>query len=212
MSSKPVGLLGMMRGLLRSPVPPRFQRELAFGWLVLLLFLVQVFTGILLSLYYQASPGPAADSVRFIVRDVEWGWLVRGLHHWSAYALIFLFLLRLTQIFLKGSYRGRRATGWCMGLILLWLLGISTLSGGFLRWDDDAYWRVSSVVAQLETLPWFGSSLASILRGGSEVGGPTLSRLYSAHTMFVPWLIWLLLVLNLWFLARRIGDRVGGGT
>ena len=204
-----LGLFRTMGTVLRSPVPPAFRSALAVGWLVLLLFLVQVFTGILLSLYYQPSPATVAESVQFIMRDVDWGWLVRGLHHWAAHALILLLVGRLTYLMLRGRYHGGAATSWYLIILLLWLMVISTYSGELLAWDNEAYWRAVGVLDKIEVLPGIGHGLATILRGGEDVSATTLGRTYTAHSLFVPWLIWLLLVLNIWFLFRRIQARKG---
>jgi ubiquinol-cytochrome c reductase cytochrome b subunit len=206
------GLFRTLGTVLRSPVPPAFRSALAFGWLVLLLFLVQVFTGILLSLYYQPSPATVAESVQFIMRDVDWGWLIRGLHHWASHALILLLVGRLTYVMVKGRYRGGGATGWYLTILLLWLMVLSTYSGELLAWDNEAFWRATRVLDRIAVLPMIGQGLATILRGGADVSATTLGRTYTAHGLFIPWLIWLLLVLNIWFLFRRIQARKGGAA
>jgi quinol-cytochrome oxidoreductase complex cytochrome b subunit len=200
-----------LAGILRSPVPPAHRTELALGWLALLLFLMQVSTGILLSLYYQPAPTVVRESVEVIMRDVGSGWLVRGLHHWGSHALIVFLLARLTYMLLRGSYRGAGSTSWHLGLLLLWLLVAAAFSGELLPWDNEAFWRMDSLLARVESLPWVGPTWAAILRGGEEISATTLARTYSLHSMFVPWLIWLLLALNLWFLARRIHSSSAGG-
>jgi len=87
---------------------------------------------------------------------------------------------------------------------------ISTFTGELLAWDDEAFWRASLVLERIELLPLFGHGLATTLRGGADVSATTLGRTFTAHSLFVPWLIWLLLVLNIWFLFQRIQARKGG--
>lgn len=198
------GLLAAVGSVLRGPVPEAYRGRLAFAWTVLLLFLVQVGTGILLSFYYQASSAAVTGSVQYIMRDVQWGWLMRGVHHWASQALIVLLLGRLCVVLVAGGYRGVRATGWFVGLALLWLFVLAGFSGELLTWDNGAYWRTHGLLARVELLPLVGHGLATILRGGADISTMTLSRIYSMHSLLVPWLIWMLLVLNLWFLARRI--------
>ena len=198
------GLLATLASILRSPVPPAHRAELALGWLALLLFLVQVSTGILLSLYYQPAPAVVRESVELVMRDVDWGWLVRGLHHWGSHALVVFLLARLTVLLLRGGYRGAGSTSWHLALLSLWLLVVAAFTGELLPWDNEAYWRMTTLLSRVESLPWVGTTWAAVLRGGEEVSSTTLARTYTLHSMFVPWLICLLMALNLWFLARRI--------
>jgi quinol-cytochrome oxidoreductase complex cytochrome b subunit len=198
------GFLRLVRDALRAPIAPALRTDLVFAAALLALFLIQVFTGILLSLYYQPSTDTVAESVQFLMRDVEWGWLVRGLHHWSSPALAFVGCVHLARVAFTRSYRFGRAWIWYLGLGVLALTVLQAFSGDVLAWDDAAYWRVRRLFEGVESIPWIGATLADILRGGQEVGATTLSRMFSAHTMFVPWLLWMLLLLNAALLARGI--------
>jgi len=204
------GLARTLWGLLRSPVPPRHRVELSLGLTLLFLLLVQVGTGILLSFYYQPTADAVSESIQRIARDVDWGWLVRGLHHWTARAAIVVSALTLARLFLRREYRDERSTAWYAGVLVLLLLVVSSYTGELLPWDGDAFWRVSRSLAQTESIPLLGPGLARILRGGDAVTATTLSRLYSAHSLFLPWLVWLLLVLDGWMLARRLRASPGG--
>jgi ubiquinol-cytochrome c reductase cytochrome b subunit len=206
------GLVRALWDVLRRPVPPEHRSDLFSGWALLSLFLVQVATGILLSIYYEPSPSAVAESVQFVMRDVAWGWLVRGVHHWASHALIVLSLLHLAWLFVRGRYRGLGAPNWYVGVLILGLAVALTYSGELLAWDQDTYWRASRALARLESFGSPGSALAHVLRGGDEVSATTLSRTYTAHGMFLPWLSFVLLVANLWFLARRIRAGVGGSA
>ncbi len=210
MRAREPGLAHALWGLLRSPVPPELRTDLAFGLLILVLFLMQVATGILLTLYYQPSPAMVAESVQFIMRDVSWGWLVRGTHHWSAHALIAVCGIHLARSFCLGTYRRLGSATWYASVVVLALLVVLTFSGQILAWDNEAYWRLSRVVRQVESIPAIGRSLARVMRGGDEMGATTLSRTYSAHTMLVPWLVWMLIFLDTWLLVRCLRIRVGG--
>lgn len=201
------GVLRAAWSVLRTPVPPAHRGDLAFGSLILIVFLVQVFTGILLSLYYQPSPPLVAESVQYLMRDVEWGWLVRGVHHWSSHALIALCAINLARMFLTGSYRGAGSPSWYAVVLALAVIVSTTYSGELLAWDDRAYWRMARTLGSIESLGSLGHFAADVMRGGSEVTATTLARTYSAHSQFLPWLVWTLLLGNLWFLARRIRMR-----
>lgn len=212
MRSRVQGLSSLVWGFLRSPVPDRHRTDLAFGLLVLVLFLIQVATGILLTLYFQPSPAMVAESVQYIMRDVTFGWLVRGLHHWSAQALVAVGMIQVARIFVRGLYRTAGSSVWYCGVSVLALLAMLAFSGEILAWDNGAYWRFSRAVHDVESLPVLGHSLARMLRGGDEIGATTLSRTYSAHTMFLPWAVWMLILLDTWLLARRMRSANGGAA
>jgi quinol-cytochrome oxidoreductase complex cytochrome b subunit len=198
--------------VLRRPVPPEYRGDLFFGWVLLTLFLVQVATGILLSIYYEPSPAAVAQSVEFLMRDVDWGWLLRGVHHWASHAMIVLVLVHLLWLFVRGRYRAAGAPGWTIAVLLLGLAVSMTYSGELLAWDQATYWRVTQALERLESFGTLGSALAHVARGGDEVSATTLSRTYTAHGMFLPWLAFVLLVANVGFLARRIRNVSGGAA
>lgn len=204
------GVLKAIWGALRTAVPPEHRGDLAFGWLILGLFFLQVFTGILLSLYYQPSPPMVAESVQYIMRDVDWGWLVRGVHHWTSHAMIVVCALHLLRAVITGSYRGAGAPNWYAGTLVMAVVVVSTYTGDLLTWDHTSYWRLVGALERIESFGSIGSSFADVVRGGSEVNATTLSRTYSAHSLLLPWMAWVTLIANLWFLGRRLGTRRGG--
>lgn len=196
--------------LLRSPVPREHRTELLLGLGILLLFLLQVTTGILLALFYQPAPPTVAESVQLIMRDVDWGWLVRGLHHWSANALLPLCALQIVWLLVSGRYRGRSSSSWYLGLLALGLATFLAYSGELLVWDDRAFWRITLALQQVESAPLVGRWLAHVLRGGEEVDATTLSRVFTLHSLLLPWILSLVVVGEAWFLARRMRARTGG--
>lgn len=204
------GLLAMARAALRTPIPEHVRADLGFGALIIALFLVQVFTGIMLSLYYQPSPDSVSESVQFIMRDVSQGWLVRGLHHWASSGLVAMCALHLVRVFVGARYRNGRSWIWYIGALVLLLVIASTFTGEILGWDNAAYWRVRGLLEGLEELPLIGPGLADIVRGGPEVSATTLSRTYTVHAMFVPWLVWMLLIANLALIVRDMRRTSGG--
>lgn len=207
--SKP-GVLRAVWSVLRRPVPPEHRRDLFFGWVILILFLLQVLTGILLSIYFEPSPATVADSVQFIMRDVDWGWLVRGVHHWAAQMMLVIVAAHLLSMLVRGRYRGEGSPNWYALVLVLSLTLLLTYSGELLAWDQETYWRVTRALEGLASFGALGNGLAYIARGGDEVTATTLSRTYTAHGMFLPWLVFVTLVANLWFLARRMQGWRGG--
>ncbi|MCB9914662.1 MAG: cytochrome b N-terminal domain-containing protein [Planctomycetes bacterium] len=197
-------LLGAIWFTLRTPVRPGYQSWSAFGWQILGLLLMQGVSGILLALYYQPSPEMASQSVEYIMRDVNWGWLVRGVHHWTSVGILVLTFLQLLRVLVTGSYRGARAASWGIGLILMVLMLGFAFSGELLAWGQDAYWTVTMLLEHVESMPVLGPWFAALLRGGpDEVDAATLGRTFSWHVLLLPWLTFLLLVLHFWLMARR---------
>ncbi|MBK8180935.1 MAG: cytochrome b N-terminal domain-containing protein [Planctomycetes bacterium] len=201
--------LATLWSLLRTPIPPGRRGFLALGWPLLLLFLLQVASGILLSFYYQPSPGEAAESTRRILRDVDGGWLVFGVHHWSGQAMVALSLLQPLRVLLTRAWRGAAAGSWTLGVLLLPLVVLLAYSGSLLKWDVGAHATVVAALSAVGEIPWIGPSVAYMVRGGEEVSATTLSRLHSAHTQFLPWFVFVLVTFNLVILARR--RRLGRG-
>jgi quinol-cytochrome oxidoreductase complex cytochrome b subunit len=197
------GFLATVDSLLRTPVPPTHRGWLALGWPLLLLFGVQIVTGILLSFYYEPASAEASESTRRIMRDVEWGWLVRGVHHWSAQATLALALLQLLRTLFSRAWHGALAGSWYVGLLLLPLMLLLEYTGELLKWDAPAYGTVVRVLAAVEQIPGIGHGLAWLVRGGEEVSATTLSRVHSAHTQFLPWFVFMLVTFNIVLLARR---------
>jgi len=198
------GFLSVLWWALRRPVQRR--GLLSFGWLILFVFAVQIVTGILLSLYYEPSPRLAAESVRSITRDVGFGWLVRGVHHWATGTMIALGFLQLGRMFISGIYRTARAS-WYLGILLFGVVILLAHTGTLLPWDQEAYWSVIRSLEAVETIPIVGPVLAPVLRGGADVTGATLGRLYSAHVMFLPWVAFYLLALHFVFFVRNRSRR-----
>ena len=188
---------------MRSPLPPGYGAAPTFGWLLVVLFCVQLFTGAMLAVYYQASPELVHGSVRHLMRDVSWGWLMRGIHHWASHAMIVLCALQFLRVLVTGAYRGTGAGHWVLGLTMAGLIVALAFGGSLLVWDQSAYWQLTRALAAVESLPLIGPGLASMLRGGSGVSGATLNRVFAAHALLLPWTLALLLGVNLWFLRRR---------
>ena len=212
MSPDAHGLREVIRGALHRRVSANHKGYFAFGWLILMLFLVQIVTGILLSFYYESSPEMAYESLKFIMRDVDAGWLIRGVHHWAAHGMIALGLLQLIRIFATAAYKLANRWSWYLGIVLLFLTFAFALTGSLLAWDQRAYWSSVSAMRWIAAVPVVGNALVLILGGGAEVGPSTLSRFYSIHTLLLPWIAFYLLLLHLWLMSRsRAGQDEGSG-
>ena len=156
------------------------------GGMALFLFGIQVITGILLSLYYKPSPDHAFESVRAIVTEVDFGWLFRSIHSWSANLLIGVLFLHLLTTYVMRAYRPPREFTWLTGLALLGVFMTFGFSGYLLPWNQLAFFATKVGTAIAENVPVVGKYLLLLARGGENVTGDTLARFYALHVAILP--------------------------
>jgi ubiquinol-cytochrome c reductase cytochrome b subunit len=180
------GYRALMDRLLLEPLPHGTGWFFTTGSVVTLLVVCQFVTGIGLSMYYVPSPVLAYDSLRYIIDDLPLGWLLHGLHCWGASFLVVAAVVHMTRVFLFGSYKAPREVTWLTGVALfLVILGFS-LSGYLLPWDQKAYWATTVTINVARSAPLAGEWIASIMRGGPDLGALTLGRWFSAHVFLLP--------------------------
>lgn len=173
-----------------------------WGGLSLFFFLVQAASGVLLLLYYQ--PGPEAyDSVRRITYDIDFGWLVRSAHSWSANLMVAAVLVHMFSVFFMRAYRRPREFGWWSGLGLLGLTVVFGFSGYLLPMDELAYFATQIGLKIPETVPLLGPWLSDLARGGPEVTSVTIQRFFALHAVVLPALFLPLLAFHLWLVQRH---------
>lgn len=164
----------------------------------------QFVTGILLTIYYVPSPDQAYDSVQYITTQVPAGWLIRGLHHWGASAMVLLTALHMLRVIFYGAYKFPREVTWFTGVgLLVVVLGFG-FTGYLLPWDQKAYWATTVGTRIAEVTPLVGDWILRVMRGGSELTGVTLARFFGVHVWFLPAAMLLLLGIHL-YLVVRIG-------
>lgn len=184
--------------LLLEPLPGGARWAAAFGSLLLFSFLVQVFTGVLLSMNYSPSVESAWPSVHHITTQVRFGSLIRSLHHWGSSAMVILLLVHLVQVFVWGAYKKPRELTWMVGVLLLVLtLGLA-FTGYLLPWDQKAYWATKVGLGIVSTTPGVGESVKTALQGGPQMGNLTLTRFFSIHVFVLPGLLIALVVVHLY--------------
>ena len=156
------------------------------GGITLFLVGVQVFTGILLLLYYRPSADEAFESVKFIVSQVEFGWLIRNIHSWSANLLIFMAFVHLFSTLFLRSYRKPRELTWVTGVLLLFVMMGFGFSGYLLPWNELAFFATKVGTGIAGAVPVVGDFTMRFLRGGDDVTGATLTRFYGLHVAILP--------------------------
>jgi cytochrome b6 len=177
------------------------------GGMTLFLFGVQVVTGILLLLYYRPSPAEAFESVQFIMTKVQFGWLIRGIHSWSANLLIFTAMLHMFSTFFLKAYRKPRELTWVTGCLLFFLFLGFGFSGYLLPWNTLAFFATKVGTQMMAAVPVIGGWLLTFFRGGEEVTGATLTRFFGFHVAIFPLLTTAVLVFHL-FLVQYFGMSV----
>ncbi|HWT82923.1 MAG TPA: cytochrome bc complex cytochrome b subunit, partial [Candidatus Methylomirabilis sp.] len=178
-----------------------------FGGMTLFLFTVQVVTGVLLVLYYRPSAEQAYESVQFIMTEVQFGWLIRSIHSWSANLMIAVLMIHLFSVFFTQAYRKPRELTWVTGMLLFGLILFFGFSGYLLPWNTLAYFATKVGTDVAGQVPLIGHLILRVLRGGEDVTGATLSRFYGIHVAILPLLTTLLLTVHL-FLVQAQGMSV----
>lgn len=198
------GLVGYHAWFLRRNVPRGLSWLHTLGFCLLVVFMLQVITGIILAMYYEPGSGSAYESIQKITMEYEWGWLVRGMHKWGASMMIVLMFLHMAASFVMGAYRYPRELTWISGvLIFVMTLGMG-LTGYLLVWDQRAFWATVVAININGTAPLLGPYIADFLRGGPDFTGEIIARFYSIHMLLIPLAIGGLVTLHM-YLVTRLG-------
>src|SRR5499427_8224545 len=177
------------------------------GGITLFLFMIQVVTGILLLLYYRPGANEAFESVQYIMTLVQFGWLIRSIHSWSANLMIFTAFAHMFSVLFLRSYRKPRELTWAGGMILLFLVMGFGFSGYLLPWNTLAFFATKVGTEIAGQVPLVGKHVMIFLRGGEEVTGATLTRFFGFHVAVLPGLATMLIGLHI-LLVQRFGISV----
>ncbi len=183
---------------------PRAANTMYFGGIALFLFMIQATTGTLLALYFKGTPEAAYKSVQFITSEVNFGWLIRSIHHWGADLMILFVILHLLRIFFQAAYKYPRQVVWLVGMLLLMVTMGFGFTGYLLPWDQRAYWATVVGTEIAGSVPVIGETLLTLLRGGADVTGDTMSRFFGIHVLVLPISLAVLLGLHL-VLVHQMG-------
>jgi len=183
---------------------PKVNWLYTLGSATLYLAVNQAVTGILLTLYYVPTPDHAYDSVQFITTQVPAGWLIRGLHHWGASAMVVLTFLHMLRVIYYGAYKYPREMTWFSGVILFLVVIGFGFTGYLLPWDQKAYWATTVGTRIAGTPPIIGDTILRIIRGGEGLSAVTLARFFGVHVWVLPATLMVLLGVHL-YLVIRIG-------
>ncbi|MCL5962502.1 MAG: cytochrome b N-terminal domain-containing protein [Chloroflexi bacterium] len=191
------------RALFLRHVPLGVNWLYTLGFASIAVFIIQAVTGIVLALYYAPTPDHAYDSVQYIMNELPFGQIIRGLHHWGASAMVVLVVVHMLVVFGMAAYKYPRELTWVVGVFLLLVTFAFGFTGYLLPWDEKAYWATTVGTNMVGTIPVIGGLGVRVVRGGAELGALTLTRFYAAHVMLLPNAILALIAIHLFMVIRQ---------
>jgi len=191
------GYRALLRDVLYERIPGGARWRYVWGSTLAFTFFVQLVTGVVLWMYYSPSTQTAWESVYHIEFQLYGGWLLRGMHHYMAQAMIVLMALHLMQVVIDGAYRAPREVNFWLGLLLMLVVFALGLTGYLLPWDQKGYWATQVATKIMGITPFVGDELKMLVVGGNQYGHQTLTRFFALHAGVLPGLMILLLVMHL---------------
>lgn len=166
--------------------PKNFNFWYYFGSLALVVLVLQIVTGIFLTMNYKPSAADAFASVEYIMRDVEWGWLIRYLHSTGASAFFIVVYLHMFRGIMYGSYKNPRELVWIFGMLIYLCLMAEAFMGYLLPWGNMSYWGAQVIVSLFGAIPGIGEALVEWIRGDYYISDITLNRFFALHVIALP--------------------------
>ncbi|MGI8982217.1 MAG: cytochrome b N-terminal domain-containing protein [Pirellulaceae bacterium] len=180
------GIYDVIQHALYENIPSGARWRYITGSMLVFAFAVQVITGIFLWMAYSPSSQTAYESVYYIQHEMTGGWLLRGVHHFMAQAMVIVMGLHILQVIIDGAYRAPREVNYWLGIILMQLVMGLGLTGYLLPWDQKGYWATNVATNLMTLVPFVGKELQQIAVGGNEYGHHTLTRFFAMHTGVLP--------------------------
>ena len=188
----------VLKETMGHPVPTKSASWFyVFGSAALTVFILQIFTGIMLALIYVPSAGQAWDSLNYLNHGVPLGWFLRGVHGWGSNFMVAIVLIHMVQVALFGAYKFPRELTWIVGIFLLLMTLAMAFTGQVMRFDQDAYWGLGIGASICGRVPFIGAWVVHLLLGGPIIAGDTLSRFFAMHVFVIPGLLIALVSLHL---------------
>src|SRR5882757_8054201 len=181
------------------PTPRNFNYLWNFGALTTVTLVVMIVTGIFLAMHYQPNTDLAFDSVQHIMRDVNYGWLLRYIHQNGASMFFIVTYIHIFRGIYYGSYKSPRELLWMIGVVILLIMMATAFMGYVLPWGQMSYWGATVITNLFSVFPIVGKSIVTLLWGGFSVDNPTLNRFFALHYL-LPFVILGLIVLHIWAL------------
>jgi ubiquinol-cytochrome c reductase cytochrome b subunit len=188
--------------VITHPVPKKLGWSYVLGSAVLVCFGLLIVTGVALAMSYVPSTDAAYESLQFITNQALLGRVIRGIHYFSAGAMVTLVFAHMVQVFLIAAYKYPRELTWLSGSILLLLTLAMAFTGQLLRWEQNAYWSIVVAASQIGKTPLIGGQLMQLILAGWTIGPATLTRFFATHVFLIPALIFLFLGTHLYLIVR----------
>ncbi len=186
-----------------TPTPRNLNYWWNFGSLAGLMLVIQIISGVVLAMHYAANTGIAFDSVERIMRDVNYGWLIRYMHANGASFFFIAVYIHIFRGLYFGSYKAPREVLWMLGVVIFLLMMATAFMGYVLPWGQMSFWGATVITNLFSAIPVVGESIVQLLWGGFSVDNPTLNRFFSLHYL-LPFVIAGVVILHLW--AKKISD------
>ena len=181
------------------PTPKNLNYWWTFGGILTFFLIIQIITGLVLAMHYVAHADLAFGSVEHIMRDVNYGWLIRYLHANGSSMFFLAVYIHIFRALFYGSYKAPREMIWIIGMLIYLLMMATAFMGYVLPWGQMSFWAATVITNLFSAIPLVGESITSWLWGGYAVGSPTLTRFFSLHYL-MPFLIFGLVILHIWAL------------
>src|SRR5579872_1429275 len=190
--------------------PKNFNFWYFFGFIAILVLTIQLLTGIFLTMFYKPGATTAFDSVNYIMREVDFGWLIRYIHSTGASAFFVVIYLHMYRGMMYGSYKSPRELLWIFGMLIYLALMAEAFFGYVLPWGNMSFWAAQVIINLFGTVPLIGPGLVQWIRGDYGIADATLNRFFALHVVAVPLALLLLVVLHLVALRRTGSSNPDG--
>ena len=191
--------------------PKNFNLWYYFGVLAMVVLVNQILTGIFLTMNYNPSAAGAFDSVQYIMRDVEWGWLIRYMHSTGASLFFVVVFLHMFRGLMYGSYKRPREMVWLLGMLIFLVLMAEAFMGYVLPWGNMSFWGAKVIISLFGTIPFIGNTLVEWIMGDFLPADSTLNRFFALHVIALPIVLLLLVVLHI-FALHEVGSNNPDGV
>jgi ubiquinol-cytochrome c reductase cytochrome b subunit len=191
--------------------PKNFNFWYYFGVLALVVLVNQILTGIFLTMFYKPGAATAFDSVEYIMRDVEWGWLIRYMHSTGASMFFIVIYLHMFRGLMYGSYKKPRELVWLIGMLVFLALMAEAFMGYVLPWGNMSFWGAKVIISLFGAIPWIGDTLVQWIMGDYNPADATLNRFFALHVIALPLVLLLLVVLHI-FALHEVGSNNPDGV